>query len=173
MTTATLYDTLKNDVARVTYRPPKLIRGVMPKVPSEQDFLAAIYQNRSFGRIPVAEIYLAAELSNPHSKAKKEARKVAHQYYKKTLLKEYVAAELADMNGRSVREARADAAWKWREKLSREQEEGRKQRWKIRTTQRKAERKQARKIRKDAKQRERLSHLSLRPEANQFIPKEL
>jgi hypothetical protein len=120
-------------------------------------------------QLPV-EIFLEKELSNPHSRAKKHLRWLAHKNYEKSLLKDYIDAEMKDMQGRTKGDAIADATWKWREKLATERSEKRKLRWKLRGHEAKHERRVKRRVRKHHKQMKRLTEFSLRPEPNQVIP---
>ncbi len=146
----------------------------MPRPPSEDEFLTALYNphiKRTFGESPHVEAFLAKELSNPHSLAKKVKRWKERQYRKKELLKEFVGKEVQNLNGRTVREAKAEATFKWREHMSAEKEALRKMRWKHRGAEARLERKRARKARKEVQKRQRLTQLVLREEANQVVPK--
>ncbi|KAJ8475470.1 hypothetical protein ONZ45_g15595 [Pleurotus djamor] len=173
------YDTEKDVVSKVTYTPPQFsssLRGPLPRPPPEQQFVRAVTLSTSdtlaFGSKPV-EVFLSKELSNPHSRAKKQARWQAYQRYSQTLLQDYLAAELRNLNGRTAREAKAEAAWKWRAKLDELKKEKRKQRWKHKASVAKVERKNARKARKEVKQRQRLTALVLENAPNQVIPKDI
>ncbi|CAK5262470.1 unnamed protein product, partial [Mycena citricolor] len=175
---AGLYDTKKSVVAKVTYVPPAFaskLTAPLPRVPTEDEYIEGMSHPTMkpwFGQSPPVESYLHRELSNPHSRAKKMARWQAHLAYKKSLLLEYVAAEKAELNGRTAKEAVADATYKWRQKLSDEQEAERKRRWLTLAVAKKSEKKKARKTRKEQKRRAELTRLILAEGPNQIIPKE-
>lgn len=177
--TATLYDTAKAEVAKVTYKPPSFtpsLKGLIPRVPLEQDYLNVLYNSHrspAYDNSAPFEVHLHRELSNPHSHAKKLARWKSYQFYKKELLTQYMDAELKNLNGRPQREARAEAAFKWRAKLEEEKQADRKRRWKHKAYEVNAERKNARKAKREVKQRQRLTQLVLRDEPNQVVPKDL
>lgn len=148
----------------------------MPRPPSEDEFLTALYNphiERNFSESPHVEAFLAKELSNPHSRAKKMKRWKEHQYRKRELLKEFVEKETQNLNGRTVREAKAEATFRWREHINAEKEALRKMRWKHRGADARLERKGVRRARKELKIRQRLTQLVLREEANQVVPKDI
>ncbi|KAF9008806.1 hypothetical protein BDQ17DRAFT_1397967 [Cyathus striatus] len=175
------YDTLKEEVARVTYTPPSFpisFDGVIPRPPAEEDYLTVLYNRGKVDSsiIPKSapvEVFLLNELSNPHSRAKKLKRWKQRQFQEKGLFKEIVEEELAQTNGRTEREARAEAAFRWRQHLGAKKQEMRKQRWKHKATAAKSEKKNARKERKEIKQRKRLAELVLKEQPNQYIPPDL
>lgn len=180
-TLATRYDTLREELIKVTYKPPvfpQTMKGPVPRPASEADYLETIFkprQNLLFPEVPTLgiEVYLHKELSNPHSRAKKQARWQAHQAYKKNLLKEYISVELKNLNGRTVGNAKAEAAWKWRQRLIEEEREKKKMRWKTKASIAKLDKKSERKERKELKQRERLTAMVLKEEPNQVIPEDM
>ncbi|KAF8897200.1 hypothetical protein BD779DRAFT_1638600 [Infundibulicybe gibba] len=173
------YDTTKDEVAKVTYKPPAFtpsLKGLIPRPPSEEQFLRALYnphRQLKNGESAPVEVYLHRELANPHSRAKKLARWKNYRFQKQALLQEFIAEELADLKGRTERDARAEAAWKWREKMAEDKDAERKRRWKHKAALEQMERKAARKERKEVKQRQRLTQLVLRDEPNQVVPKDL
>ncbi|KAJ7591501.1 hypothetical protein C8J56DRAFT_825667 [Mycena floridula] len=173
-------DTLLDAVARITYKPPPFthsVNDVIPRPPTEQEFLFAFYNRHRespFGEIQIpAEIYLTKELTNPHSRAKKQARWQNFMARRKAMLKEFIAAELSDLNGRHVREATADAHWKFREKISADEKEKRKTRWKASGGEAKLEKKIQNKAKKETKRLNRLTSLSLKEEPMQVVPANL
>ncbi|KAJ7667658.1 hypothetical protein DFH06DRAFT_1085231 [Mycena polygramma] len=174
-----MYDTPKEEVTKVTYVPPSFshnLKGPLPRVPSEEEYIAGMShptQKLWFGDSPPVEMYLDRELTNPHSRAKRMKRWQSHQMYKKSLLKDYITAEMRELNGRSTREARAEAAFKWRAKLSAEEEAERRRRWLTLAVAEKAKKKQARKTRREAKRRDQLTQLKLWDAPNQVIPKDI
>ncbi|KAF8639697.1 hypothetical protein AX17_000959 [Amanita inopinata Kibby_2008] len=171
-----IYDTTKQEVAKVTYKPPAFsptLKTLFPRPPSEDEFLTALYNPHlkpKFEQSAHVEVYLTNELSNPHSRAKKLKRWKAYQFRKSALLKEFTENETKVLNGRSMHEAKAEALFKWREHLKAEKEAVRKMRWKHRGAEAKLERKTARKARKELKRRQRLTQLALQTSPNQVIP---
>ncbi|KAJ7499271.1 hypothetical protein FB451DRAFT_1118283 [Mycena latifolia] len=174
-----MYDTTKKEVAKVTYVPPSfshILTAPAPRVPTEDEYIAGMShptQKPWFGDSPPVEIYLHKELSNPHSRAKKMKRWQSHQSYKKSLLRDYLAAEMRELNGRTTKEARAEATFKWRQKLSAEEEAERRRRWLTLAVAEKAKKKQARKTRKAIKRKDQLTQLGLWEAPNQVIPKDV
>ncbi|KAG1753734.1 uncharacterized protein EDB91DRAFT_414650 [Suillus paluster] len=116
------------------------------------------------------EVHVTKELSNPHSRAKKQARWQAAMNRKSTLFKKFIAQELRNLNGRSIRDARAEAAFKYRQTLENERRAEKKRRWLTKERVAKMERNSKRKVRKAEKQKEKLNQLVLRDAPNQFIP---
>ncbi|KAJ7367937.1 hypothetical protein DFH08DRAFT_829826 [Mycena albidolilacea] len=173
------YDTAKEEVARVTYVPPSFSHNLsapLPRVPTEDEYIAGMSHPTKkpwFGASPPVEMYLHRELTNPHSRAKKMKRWQSHQTYKRSLLNDYIAAEMRELNGRSSKEARAEATFKWREKLSAEDEAERRRRWLTLAVAEKAKKKQARKTKREAKRRDQLTQLELLEAPNQVIPKDV
>ncbi|KAJ7638489.1 hypothetical protein FB45DRAFT_1132403 [Roridomyces roridus] len=170
------YDTSHEFVSKVTYVPPSFshrLAAPLPRVPTEEEWIAGMShptQKAWFGDSPPVEMYLSRELSNPHSRAKKMKRWQSHQAYKKSLLKDYITTELRETNGRSPKEAKAEAIFKWREKLSVEDEAERRRRWLTLAVADKAKKKQARKTRKAVKRRDELTRLGLVEAPNQVVP---
>ncbi|KAJ7283449.1 hypothetical protein C8J57DRAFT_1171112 [Mycena rebaudengoi] len=175
----TIYDTEKKEVVKMTYVPPAfshLLAAPLPRVPTEDEYIAGMShptQKPWFGDSAPVEMYLSKELSNPHSRAKKMKRWQSHQVYKKSLLMDYVKAEMRELNGRNPKEARAEATFKWREKLSAEQEAERRRRWLTLAVAEKAKKKQVRRARKELKRRDQLTQLGLWEAPNQVIPKDI
>ncbi|KAJ7781610.1 hypothetical protein B0H16DRAFT_1359257 [Mycena metata] len=174
-----LYDTKEEELTRVTYVPPSFSHNLsapLPRVPTEDEYIAGMSHPTKkswFGDSAPVEIYLHRELSNPHSRAKKMKRWQSHQTYKKSLLRDYISAEMRELNGRSTKEARAEATFKWREKLSAEEEAERRRRWLTLAVADKAKKKQARKTRREAKRRDQLTQLRLWDAPNQIVPKDV
>lgn len=159
----------------MTYEPPAFsLVGPIPRPPSEKEYLKSFAnpsKTPSFSPSAPVEVYLVKELSNPHSRAKKQARWQAHQTYQKALLKQFVDAEVADLRGRSVKDARAEATFRWRVKLEDDRKADKKRRWKTQEQVAQTERKLRRKGKKEARIRRRLTELVLEDEPNQVIPK--
>jgi hypothetical protein len=170
-----MYDTKQEAVEKVTYKIPLLptsLKDPLPRYPEESAYIKTLYkEQRSPFHEPV-EVHLYKELSNPHSRAKKQARWQNHKIRTQKLLTDHVRDELSSLNGRSVREARAEAIWKWRRRLQNEKEAEKKRRRKNKGAEARMARKKARKERKDLKQRQRLTEMVLWDEPNQIIPKD-
>jgi hypothetical protein len=164
-------------VSRVTYKTPPFTASLedgAPSLPSERDFLRTLVnphlcQTSEDPQFPF-ELFLSKELSNPHSRAKKQKRWQLSLEYRRKLLKEYMQLELQQRGGRTKHEARADAIWKWREKLAAERAEARAVRMEKSGLKARIDRKTIQKAKKAAKQRKRLTDLVLEQEENQFNP---
>jgi hypothetical protein len=173
--TASSYDTTKDEVVKVTYQPPPFsptLKGLIPRTPTEKEFLRSVYGYKTFPAQPALEQYLFKELANPHSRAKKLKRWQEFQAQKKALLKEMIAEELKNLDGRTTGEAKAEATLRWRLKLDEDKKALRKVRWQRRGGEARLERKARRKARKAEKQRAKLTALTLTEAPNQVIPKE-
>jgi hypothetical protein len=170
---ASLYDTTQEDVSEVTYKItafPLSAKEPLPRPPKE-----SVYVNSLFNPTPIPldgpiEVHLYRELSNPHSRAKKQARWQEQKRRTATQLQEYIKAEISNLKGRTMAEARAEATWKWRRDTEDERKAEKKRRRSNRMTEAKMIRKKARKERKERKKRERLTEMVLRDAPNQFIP---
>ena len=117
------------------------------------------------------EPHLMKELSNPHSRAKKQARWQAAQRRKPELLKKFVARELLNQGDRTAREARAEAVFMWRQKMEEERKAEKKRRWFTAERLSEIARKAKRKQRKAEKTKSKLTQLVLREAPNQVLPK--
>jgi hypothetical protein len=162
---------------QVTYQPPLLPYALgYPRLnPSEDDYIKWLFNPSSvaFDAWSPMEINLHKELSNPHSRAKKQARWQEYQTYKRKLLREYINIELASASatGRGAQEARAQAAWKWRRAIEEEERTRKNRRWTSRDMEARVLRKKERKARKALKQRQSLTEMVLQEGRNQVIPK--
>ena len=110
------------------------------------------------------------EVSNPHSRAKKQKRWQERQRREKALLEEYVKAELKDLQGRTRREARAEAAFKCKQRIEADRKAELKKRWQLRGQEAKLLRKRARAVKKEARRNRRLADLVLEQRPNQVVP---
>ena len=162
----------------VTYKPFALPSDTSAAVPKENhhenDYIQSVLdpEKRAHDVAAPMELHLQEELSNPHSRAKKQARWQAALARQRELLAEYVQRELKDLKGRTRREARAEAVWKWRERLAADLREEKKRRWIHRGGEAAMVRRKARKARKERKREERLRNLVLKEEPNQVIPED-
>ena len=76
---AGLYETTVDAVNEVTYTPPALPPTLLhpaPRIPTEHEYITSLTKPEKV-LIPASapvEVHLVKELSNPHSRAKKQAR---------------------------------------------------------------------------------------------------
>ena len=86
----------------------------VPREPSVQEYVASFTNPDKFpvpSSAPV-EVHLSRELSNPHSRAKKQKRWQEKQIRAKELLEDMIQTEYENLAGRTKRVARAEATWK-------------------------------------------------------------
>jgi len=172
---AGLYDTPGDVVAEVTYTPPPLPADTNVPArapPSEQAYIDYLSSptSSSFDPADPVEVNLVREVSNPHSRAKKQRRWQERQRHEQTLLEEYVKAELKDLQGRTRREARAEASFKWKQRIEVDRKAELKRRWQLRGQEAKLLRKRTRAAKKEAKRNQKLADLTLEQGMNQVIP---
>jgi hypothetical protein len=161
----------------LTYKPfalPSDASAAVPRENQENDYIQSVLdpEKRAHDAAAPIELHLQEELSNPHSRAKKQARWQAALARRRVLLEEYMQRELKELKGRTRREARAEAVWKWRERLAADLREEKKRRWIHRGGEASLVRRKARKARKEHKREERLRNLVLKEGPNQVIPSE-
>ncbi|KAI6122763.1 hypothetical protein EDD16DRAFT_1548906 [Pisolithus croceorrhizus] len=170
----TLLDTSSETVLKITYQPPTFQpRGKAKSVVADENaYIKTLFNPspRGFDESQPMELHLAKELSNPHSRAKKQARWQAARRRKSELLKKFVARELLNQGDRTAREARAEAVFKWRQQMEEERKAEKKRRWFTADRLAKLARKGKRKQRKAEKQKEKLTQLVLKDAPNQVIP---
>lgn len=172
---AGLYDTPEAVVAEVTYIPPALpANSKIPArpPPSEQAYIDYLTSpaSSSFNSADPVEVNLTREVSNPHSRAKKQRRWQERQLHEKALLEEYIKTELKHLQGRTRREARTEATFKWKQRLEADRKAEVKRRWQLRGQEAKLLRKRARSAKKEVKRRQKLADLVLEQGPNQIIP---
>lgn len=172
---AGLYDTPEGVVAEVTYTPPALPADAKVPIrapPSEQTYIDYLSSptSSSFNPADPVEVNLVREVSNPHSRAKKQRRWQERQHREKALLEEYTKAELKDLQGRTRREARAEAAFKWKQRIEADRKAEIKLRWQLRGQEAKLLRKRARAVKKEARRSQKLADLVLGQGSNQVVP---
>lgn len=175
---ASNYDTPRDVVTQLTYKIPQFgykLQGPVPRPPNEADFLLSFYNpGYSVASIESAplEVYLKKELSNPHARAKKQARWQLHKANEKAKFESLVAEELKQPRGRTDREIRAEVAHRHRAQVQSEAALLKKQRWKHRISDVDELRKARKRINKQQRQRRKLTELQLdADEPNQVIPK--
>ncbi|KAI0751316.1 hypothetical protein C8Q80DRAFT_1230601 [Daedaleopsis nitida] len=169
------YDTTEDAVNEVTYTPPPLPSTLLspaPRIPTEHEYITSLSKpdKLSVPSSAVVEVYLQKELSNPHSRAKKQARWHAFKARTKALLEEFIQAEYSNLAGRTKREARAEATWKWQQHVVEERKAEMRRRWRNRGAEARLERKSQRKARKVARRNEKLRTLVLVDAPNQVVP---
>lgn len=173
---ATFYDTPAHIVSEVTYKPPQLIRpgpggSLIPMRPArEQTYINTLWNGLEFNDGMLPELHMQAELSNPHSRAKKQARWQAKQERERDLLKKLIKAEGDNRRGRSSGELRKVAVFKWKLQLQEEKRAEKRRRWINRGMVERVQARKERKAKKAAKTSERLLNLVLEEAANQVIP---
>ena len=172
-----MYTAKAEDVMAVTYKPfalPPDTSTAAPEANLENDYIQSVLdpEKHAYDATAPIELHLQKEMSNPHSRAKKQARWQAAFVRRRELLKQYVRHELKDLKGRTRREARAEAVWKWRERLAADVREEKKRRWIHRGGEAALVRMKARRARKERKREERLRNLVLEEAPNQVIPSE-
>ncbi|KAL4241345.1 hypothetical protein ABKN59_000165 [Abortiporus biennis] len=170
---ATIYDTSIDSVLEITYKPPTIpssFKAPLPRPPSEHQYIRSLTKGLGFDASIPMEVHLQKEVSNPHSRAKKQARWQALQQHQSDLLKTFVKAEFKNLNGRTRRVARAEAVWKWKQKLAEERKAEVKRRWENRGQQAKLQGKLVRRARKNARIEKKLQELVLQEEPNQVVP---
>lgn len=118
------------------------------------------------------ELFLARELSNPHSREKKRQRYLAKKAQQQALLKEYIDEELKkEVEGRGKREAIAEATFRWHERLRLDRKRELKRRWIARGLKARLERRRRRAQEKLVLEKRKLRELVLRVAPNQVMPK--
>jgi hypothetical protein len=158
----------------VTYQPPALpisAEADIPAPPKESVYVKSLLQPSAVPLDGPIEIYLHKELSNPHSRAKKQARWQAHKLRTRAMLDEFIKEETKDRKGRTVREARAEATFKWRQKVEEDKKKEKKRRWMTKERRASATRRVERKVRKAKRLRQRLTDMVLKDERNQVVPR--
>ena len=142
----------------------------VPTVLPEQDYIRSLTKRSAFDFAAPVEVYMAKELANPHSRAKKQARWQAYHLYKKSLLQQIVKDEYKMLAGRTRAEARAEATWKWKARLIEERRAELQRREEVSGRQAKREAKRARKAKKVARINNKLRALVLDEAPNQVLP---
>ncbi|KAF8579052.1 hypothetical protein K439DRAFT_1648585 [Ramaria rubella] len=174
------YDTPADVVKEVTWRPslrfyPPSNRAKAKLV--EDAYLHSIRPPPS--SVPVLEYnqntapieyMLGHELSNPHSRVKKQRRSRNWMKERAEAHKLFIETELSNLDGRTRIEALAEAEWKWTELRRNEERERRKKLWVLRGGARRLQRKRLRRARKERKEMEKMRNLVLAPAPNQVLP---
>ncbi|TEB04028.1 hypothetical protein FA13DRAFT_1760444 [Coprinellus micaceus] len=150
----TSYDTSKDVVTQVTY---KTINGPLPRAPSEDEFLTALY-NPAYN----PDFSSSRNSPTPHARAKKAQRWKMRKSLQKARLDEIIEEGMKHPDGRTEREIRAESAFRTKK------EQQKKMRWKDRVADAR------KKVKKEERQRRKLTELQLDvSEPNQFIPKDI
>lgn len=169
---ATSYDTPLDAVLEVTYQKPVLPSDPtsLPSVASEQEYIRSLRKRSAFDLAAPVEVYVAKELSNPHSRARKQERWQAYQLYSKSLLQQMVKDEFKNLAGRTRAVARAEATWKWKERLIAERRAELARRDEVSGRKAKRIAKRARKAKKVVRINNKLRSLVLDDAPNQVLP---
>jgi hypothetical protein len=173
---ASSYDTAAEDALEVTWKPLSPALEPFFDKPNAEGLLLHDSYLKSF-KTPDAydpsspmELYLERELSNPHSRAKKQARWKERIEAQETLRENVIKTELSNLNGRTRGEARREAEWKAREQIQQAEKTRKYDRWVKRGGLANAERTEMRKERKEQRLERKLAALVLTPARNQVIP---
>ena len=137
------------------------IRPPPPYVPTLE------YNQETF---PAIEYILGDELSNPHSRTKKQSRFKGRLKARKLAHKRFLEGELANLDGRTRKEALVEAEWKWTELRRKEEKDRRQKQWALRGAAARIQRRRHRKERKEGKVIEKMQALVLDPAPNQILP---
>ena len=171
--TATEYDTPADAVTAITYVLPRLpptSTGFVRKPPTQQAYINAIREGKDVAPGALMEVHVTRELSNPHSRAKKQARWQAAQKHKRDLFEEILQAEYKNLNGRTRKVAKQEAIFRWKVRLEEERKAELYRRSVARGDVARLKRRKIMTARKAARLERKLSGLELRPAANQVIP---
>lgn len=169
------YDTTLEAVAEITYQPPVLphtTTSLVPAIPSEHEYIKALKTRSAFDLSAPVEVYMAKEVTNPHSRARKQQRWQQAQLREKTLLKEMIKEEARNLQGRTKKEATAEAFWKWRNRLIQERKAEVQRRHDVSGRTAKLVKKRERKVKKQQRLAKKLRALVLDAAPNQIIPGE-
>ncbi|KAG9019530.1 hypothetical protein FRB90_000839 [Tulasnella sp. 427] len=195
------YDTLPEDALAITWTPPHpgspvdlstlehlYIRHLHPtksffnpqprQTPGAND-LEETESAFDFDENAPIEHFLAAELSNPHSRTKKQKRWQERLAAQAALKEDFIKREMqrarrtgpgSELGGRRItpREARKVGTWKWQNALVKTKAEERQRRWVARGGEEARKRRHERSARKLRRQAERLQSLVLGKEKNQI-----
>lgn len=174
---ATAYDTTSDTVAEVTYKPSPLPENFETERPSSfeqlsDDYIRMLRRDIPYSQDQPAELLLARELSNPHSRAKKRERYLAARAREAALLTTYIRAELGKgVTERTRKDAIAEATFRWRERLRLDRKAELKRRWVARGLQARLERRRRRAEEKQEILKKRLRELVVRQAPHQVMPK--
>ncbi|KAG9034341.1 hypothetical protein FRB95_013377 [Tulasnella sp. JGI-2019a] len=196
------YDTRSEDALEITWTPHHpgnavdystlehlYIRSLHPNASFFNPTPRAITDGASFDSDPTPflhtqapmEHYVAAELSNPHSRAKKQKRWQEKQAAELALKQDIFKQEMErakrtgpteELGGRRVKpsEAKRIAEWKWKTELTKKSTQEKYKRWVARGGLENKKRRQVRGARKLRRAHERLKNLQLGAEKNQVVP---
>ncbi|KAG8920657.1 hypothetical protein FRC02_000787, partial [Tulasnella sp. 418] len=190
---AGLYDTSPEDVLAVTWTPfnpgdpvsfdslhDQYLRSLHPG----KFGLSAAEEDVKYDESSPMERYLEFELSNPHSRAKKQARWQEKMEAIRNLKETFVHSEIerarmtgpgSELGGRRVTAAEAATIgeWKWKHEVARLEKKEKYRRWVNRGGLEGERRVKLRAARKVKKIQERLSKLTFTSEKNQVLPSSL
>lgn len=173
-TSPTPYDTTAEAVTAITFVKPRLpatFKEHVRKPLSEHKYINNILWGKEVDRSTPMEVYVHRELTNPHSRAKKQARWQAKKKYRAQLLEQMMKVEIKSLNGRTRRVARAEAVWKWKNRLLEEEKAEAHKKRVARGEVAQLARRKMMKARKAARIERKLLGFELKPAANQIVPK--
>jgi len=179
---ASIYDTVAEDALKITWRPFELSQDPHFKTPDPetgltlQDYYLESFRNpNKFPYDPSVpmEYYLSAELSNPHSRAKKQARWKERIEAREQMKTDVVKAELDNLDGRTRGEARREGLWKFEERAKEEDKARKHERWVQRGGEVEVARKKKRKEKKQVRKQTRLREMILSDAKNQVLPESM
>lgn len=149
---------------------PATLKSSVSSIPSEHKYIQSLVKRSSFNPAAPVEVYVHRELSNPHSRAKKQARWQAQQKHKKQLLDQIMKAEIKNLNGRTRKVAKQEAVWKWKTRLEAERKAEIVRRATNRGDIERLEKRRERKARKIQRMDRKLKALVLDNAPNQVVP---
>jgi len=170
--TASIYDTAEDAVREVTWQPPRTRLRPLRDITIPDKYLAALHEpvpNEASESLPM-EHFLAIELSNPHSRTKKQRRWQERLKGLVQLRKDVLTSELNSLDGRTRRDARAEAEYRFRVQIERAQKAEGMRRRILRGELAKVARRKIRKARKEARRIRNLRETKLHREDNQVLP---
>jgi len=184
------YDTKPDEALKITWKPfpvgksvcfnslqDQYLRSLTDAFQSSMTLTDKIEYDPS---LPM-EHYLEFELSNPHSRAKKQARWQAKKQAVKDLKEEYVTKELErakqtgvgkPLGGRRVKpsEAKRIGEWKWKLEVAKMEKGERVRRFIAKGGLENEKKRQVRSVRKVRRQQEKLRNLVIGEAKNQVLP---
>lgn len=171
--TASLYETTLDAVKQITYVKPALPANTkipLSKPISEHTFVNRVISGGKLDPAAPVEVYVHRELTNPHSRAKKQARWQAQQRHRRLLLEQMMVAEVKSLKGRTKRVARMEAVWKWKNLLIEERKAELERRRVNRGEVARQETRKIMKARKAARIDRQLQNMVLTDAPNQIVP---
>lgn len=141
---------------------------------NEESYIGDLFTNKDLpsqwqASIPMEHI-IASELTNPHSRARRQERWQERLAMLERSKQEYVKLELADLKGRRRQDAKADGVFRWKIAVRKYKARRNWQRWVRRGAKAKMEMRIKRRHRRSARKLRRLRMMKLKDAKNQVIP---